>query len=137
MWMGWLRMEGGCGVSQCGGVVWCLESGILSREGVNCSSIGKGVDKDTRRGGDILLVDCLDDSLPVCVSLGNGVLMNNCSHIEGLNIPAIGFTLAISLLKLLSVMLVETSNADMATCPAASIVPTTVRSGGSSVSTDN
>jgi hypothetical protein len=63
--------------------------------------------------------------------------MNNCSHIEGLNIPAIGMTLAISSLKLFSVMAVETSNADMATCPAASIVPTTVRSGGSSVATDN
>jgi hypothetical protein len=95
------------------------------------------VDEDTRRGGDILLVDCLDDSRLVCVGLGNGVLMNNCSHIEGLNIPAIGFTLAISCLKPLSVMSVVTSNADIATCPAASIVPTMVRSGGSSVSTDN
>ena len=54
------------------------------------------MDEDTQRGGDILLVDCLDDSRLVRVGLGNGVLMNNCSHIEGLNIPAIGFTLAIS-----------------------------------------
>ena len=57
--------------------------------------------------------------------------MNSCSHTEGLNIPAIGMTLSISFLKLLSVIAVETSNEDMATCPAASIVPITVRSGGS------
>jgi hypothetical protein len=133
--MVWLRMEGGCGLSSCGGVVWCLMSvGILTREGVTCtksiaglgdvgatcSSTGECLDEDTRRGGDILLVDCLDDSRLVRLGLGNGVLMNNCSHIEGLNIPAIGFTLAISCLKPLSVISVVTSNADIATCHAAS-----------------
>jgi hypothetical protein len=74
--MGWLRMEGGCGVSSCGGVVWCLmRVGVLIREGVTCTksiaglgdvgatcgSKGGCLDEDTRRGGDILLVDCLDD----------------------------------------------------------------------------
>jgi hypothetical protein len=34
--MGWLRMDGGCG-SSCGGVVWCLKSGFLIREGVTCT----------------------------------------------------------------------------------------------------
>ena len=45
------------------------------------------MDKDIRREGDIFLLDCLDGSL-LLRGLGNGV--------EGLNIPAIGFTLAIS-----------------------------------------
>ncbi len=144
-------MEGGCGGSSFAGLVWCLMRGVLIREGVTCtksiaglgdvgatcSSAGVWLDEDTCRGGDILLVDCLDDSRLVRVGLGNGVFMNNCSHTEGLNIPAIGFSLAISCLKPISVKSEETSNADIATCPAASIVPTTVRAGGSAVSINN
>ena len=84
----------------------------------------------------VSLVHCCNGS-GLLRGSGNGVLMNNCSHTDGLNIPAIGMTLAISSFKLFSVMAVETSNKDMATCPAASIVPTTVRSGGVSVATDN
>ena len=81
---------------------------------VTSSSTGRGVDKDTRRAGDILILDCLDDSL-LLRGLGNGVFMNSCSHIEGLNIPAIGLTLSISFLKLFIVLAVETSNHAMAT----------------------
>lgn len=129
--MGWLRMEGGCGVSHSGEVGWLL-TGV---SGVKPRSTGRGVGKGMVRDG-VSLLRCLDGS-GLLRGSGNGVLMNNCSHTDGLNIPAIGMTLAISSFKLFSVMAVETSNKDMATCPAASIVPTTVRSGGVSVATDN
>ena len=69
-------MEGGCGVSHGGEVVWGL---ILISEGGYCSPTGRVVDKDTRREGDIFLLDCLDGSL-LLRGLGNGVLMNNGSH---------------------------------------------------------
>ena len=124
-------MEGGCGVSHSGEVGWLL-TGV---SGVKPRSTGRGVEKGICRGG-VFLVHCCDGS-GLLRGSGNGVLMNNCSHTDGLNIPAIGMTLAISSFKLFSVMAVETSNRDMATCPAASIVPTTVRSGGVSVATDN
>jgi hypothetical protein len=95
-------------------------------------------DEDTRRGGDILLVDCMDDVRLLPLGLVRaGVLLNNCSHIDGVNIPAIGFTLVISCIKPLSVMSVITSKEDIATCPAASIVDTTLRAGEAPVSIGN
>ncbi len=80
----------------------------------------------------------MDDVRLLCLGLGTtGVLMNNCSHIDGVNIPATGFILVISCLKPLSVMSAVTSKEDIATCPAASIVDTTLRAGEAPVSIDN
>ena len=88
--------------------------GVLIREGVTCNTSIAGLGdlvaiccskggcwvEDTRRGGDILLVDCIDDVWLVRLGLGwTGVFMNNCSHMDGVNIPAIGFILVISCLK--------------------------------------
>ena len=69
---GGVRMEGGCGVSHGGEVVWWL---ILISEGVTYSPTGRVMDKDTRREGKILLLDCLDGSR-LLRSLGSGILMN-------------------------------------------------------------
>ncbi len=151
--MGWLRIEGGCGGSSCwGNELRLVRVGVLKRDGVTCNRSIAGLvdlvaiigskdgcwDDDTRRGGDILLVDCVDDVRLLRLGLVRArVLLNNCSHIEGVNIPAIGFTLVISCVKPCRVLSSFTSKEDIATCPAASIVAIILRAGGSPVSTDN
>ncbi len=118
--MGWLRIEGGCGGSSCwGNELRLVRVGVLKRDGVTCNRSIAGLvdlvaiigskdgcwDDDTRRGGDILLVDCVDDVWLVRLGLvREGVLLKNCSHVDGVNIPAIGFTLVISCLKPFRVM---------------------------------
>jgi hypothetical protein len=118
--MGWLRIEGGCGGSSCwGNELRLVRVGVLKRDGVTCNRSIAGLvdlvaiigskdgcwDDDTRRGGDILLVDFVDDVRLLRLGLVRaGVLLNNCSHIDGVNIPAIGFTLVISCLKPCRVM---------------------------------
>jgi hypothetical protein len=150
--MGWLRIDGGCGGSSC----WeydlrSVMVGVLNREGVTCNRPIAGLedlvallgcwgdrDDDTRRGGDIFLVDRIDDVQLLRLGMvRTGVLLNNCSHIDGVNIPAIGFTLVISCRNPCRVMLSLTSKEDIATCPAASIAATTLYSGDSPVSLDN
>ena len=119
--------------------VTCNKSiaGLIDVVAINGSNDGCW-DEDTRRGGDILLVDCIDDVwLLRLILVRTGLLLNNCSHVDGVNIPAIGFTLVISCLKPLSVMSAVTSKEDIATCPAAGIVSIILRAGGSPVSTDN
>jgi hypothetical protein len=126
--------------------------GVLKRDGVTCNRSIAGLvdlvaingfkdgcwDDDTRRGGDILLVDCVDEVRLLRLGLVRaGVLLNNCSHIDGVNIPAIGFNLVISCLKPFRVMSALTSKEDIATCPAASIVATTLCAGDSPLSIDN
>jgi hypothetical protein len=71
------------------------------------------------------------------MGLGTGVFLNNCSHTEGANGPAIGFILVISCCNPCRVTLSLSPNEDFETCPAASIAETILYSGDSPVSRDN
>jgi hypothetical protein len=95
-------------------------------------------DDDKRRGGDIFLVERVDDVRLLRMGLVRTcVLLNNCSHTEGVNGPAIGFPLVISCCNPCRVTLLLSPKEDIKTCPAASIAETILYSGDSPVSRDN